>query len=256
MKNKIIVKNKILMTHLVAGYPDFQSSLKLAQTFIKSGAGILEIQIPFSDPIADGPTIATACHIALKNGSGYQMTLDLCKILSKQTNTPLVIMTYANIPYQIGFDKFCKTIKKSGASSLIVPDLPFDSEDGRQLQSVCQKQNINLIQVVSPGIEQKRLYEIIKYSQGFIYCTSSRGTTGGKIHVSKELYVLLKTIKKFTNLSVAIGFGFSNATDILPLKKYADIFVIGSAFIKLFTVNKISAFKKISVLAKSIKDSL
>lgn len=212
------MKNKLLMTHLVAGYPDFQASLKLAQTFIKAGAGILEIQIPFSDPIADGPTIVTACHTALKNGSGYQMALNLCKVLSKQTDVSLAIMTYANIPYQIGFDKFCEAIKKRGVTNLIVPDLPFDSEDSKQLQVICKKQNINLIQVVSPGIEQKRLQEIIKCSRGFIYCTTSRGTTGGKIHASKELYKLLKTIKKYTDLPIAVGFGFSSKADIIPLK--------------------------------------
>ncbi len=248
------MKSKLLMTHLVAGYPTIDISLKLAKTFITAGTDILEIQIPFSDPVADGPAIIAACHTALKQGSGYAMALEICREISGQTSVALVVMTYANIPFRIGFDTFCKTIKKYGATGLIVPDLPFDSQDGRALQLACKKHHVDLIQVVSPGIKENRLKQIIACSKGFIYCTTSRGITGRKMHVSKDLVDLLKKIKKHTDLPVAVGFGFSNKKDIIPLKKYADIFVFGSVFVRL--LNARNGFIKIHRLVKSIKQSI
>lgn len=246
----------MLMTHLVAGYPDPKTSLKLALTLIKAGADILEVQIPFSDPVADGPAIVAACHTALKSGSGYQMALNLCQTISKQTSKTLVIMTYANIPFQIGFDRFCKAVKKADVSGLIVPDLPFDSQEGRELQLVCSKNGLNLIQVISPGIKKERLLEVIECATGFIYCTTSKGTTGRKISASKELFALLRTLKKHTKLPVAVGFGFSSGKDIQPLKNEAEIFVVGSAFIKLYEANKAKSYKKMMELVNDIKDTL
>jgi tryptophan synthase alpha subunit len=263
---------KFLMAHLVAGFPDKKTALQLAKNLINAGADILEIQIPFSDPIADGVTIVEACHLALKNGSGYKMALQLCNALSKQTKIPLVIMSYANVPYQIGFVKFCKAIKKAGASALIVPDLPFDSEEGQKLFAICVKEKINLIEVVSPGISLQRLQKIISHARGFIYCTTKRGTTGQSGNMSasrkivkseraapKELFAMLAAIKKYSNLPVAVGFGIASAADIKFLKNRADIFVVGSAFIKMFSssrLSNVSKLKKISFLAKEIKKFL
>ena len=161
-------RKKLLMTHLVAGFPTERQSLELAKSLVKSGANILEVQIPFSDPIADGEAIVGACHQSIRNGFTPGRIFSFIKKLQK-LNVPIVVMTYANIPFKIGIEKFVRNLKNAGADGLIAPDLPFDSDEAKTLFAKCQEQNINLIQVVSPGADKDRLKKAVLMSEGFVY---------------------------------------------------------------------------------------
>lgn len=224
-------RKKLLMIHLVAGFPTERESLKLADRLVKAGADILEIQIPFSDPIADGPTIVGACHKSLENGFTAGKIFSFLKKLQK-LNIPIVVMTYGNVPYKIGFEKFVRKISEAGAIGLIAPDLPFDSEDAKNLFEKCQKYNIDLIQVISPGTYKDRLAKATKLSGGFVYCTTRKGTTGRQLEISKTINNFLKQLKSITKKPIALGFGISTLADIRLLKKQADILIIGSTIVK------------------------
>src|ERR1035437_907766 len=167
-----------IMAHLVTGYPTLALSKKISKTLIKGGADIIEIQIPFSDPMADGPLIVEACQKSLDNGIQIKDSFELAKFVNKNLKTPVVLMTYANIIIHMGIKNFCVTCKKHGVSGLIVPDLPYDSTECKLLRDHAIKARIHLIYVISPAIEAERLQEIKKLASGFLYCTSRQGTTG------------------------------------------------------------------------------
>jgi tryptophan synthase alpha chain len=222
-----------MMTHLVAGYPTFNASLDLARTLASAGADILEIQIPFSEPVADGPTIVEACHIALKNGFTVGDIFDFCKQTSR-FGVPIVVMSYANPIMSIGIDAFCARIAQSGAHGLIVPDLPFDSEEGVELCEATKRYGLSLIQVISPSMNLARLKGALAASSGMIYCTTRRGTTGDKVTFSEDLRKIVKEARKHSGLRIALGFGIASKGDVRSVAKIADIAVVGSAIIRAY----------------------
>ena len=244
---------KLLMTHLVAGFPTERQSLKLAKLLVKSGADILEVQIPFSDPIADGEAIVGACHQSIRNGFTALKIFNFIKKLRK-LDVPIVVMTYANIPFKIGIDKFVRALNLSGASGLIVPDLPFDSEEAKKFFDRCREQKINLIQVISPGIYKTRLVEAVKMSEGFIYCTTRKGTTGKHFGKEEGIKYFLRSVRQISDKPIALGFGISTPKDIKILKKQADILIIGSAIVKM--VSNPGGLNKVSGFIKSIRREL
>ncbi|MDB5259151.1 MAG: Tryptophan synthase alpha chain [Candidatus Taylorbacteria bacterium] len=231
MKN---AKQIEIMAHLVAGYPDTGASLRLAETFAASGANILEIQMPFSEPVADGPTIVEACHVALKNGFRSKEIFAFCHKVSK-FGVPIVIMSYSNPIMSIGIDSFCRQAVAAGVSGLIVPDLPFDSKEGEELLACSKKYGLNLIQVVSPSMSGDRLKRSIACSQGMIYCTTKRGTTGGQTSISADLKKVIEAIRKQSDIKIALGFGISSRKDVEAVAGLADIAVVGSALLRAFS---------------------
>lgn len=241
-----------IMAHLVAGYPNTNASFKLAETLASSGADILEIQIPFSEPAADGPTIVEACHVSLKNGFRTKDIFDFCGRVSK-LGVPIVIMSYANPIMSIGIERFCRQAGKTGVSGLIVPDLPFDSEEGEKLLACSKKYGMNLIQVVSPSMSEDRLRRSIDCSQGMIYCTTKRGTTGGQTSISADLKKVVRAIRKQSDIKVAIGFGISSREDVEAVARLADIAVVGSALLRAFNQNGQEAVSKV---LKNMKPSI
>src|SRR3989344_9020094 len=180
----------LFMAHMIAGYPSMAESEKVAEALATGGADIIELQIPFSDPMADGPTIAVASEEALKNGATVQ---DAISLLSKVAalGKPVAVMSYTNPVFRYGIPKFVKTIADAGASALIVPDCPFDTEEGQALIAACKENDVYLIPVVSPGVPEERLKQLAsagggsssggKDLLGFVYCTSRQGITGAKI---------------------------------------------------------------------------
>ena len=222
------------MTHIIAGYPSLNTSEQLAMTMTKNGADILEIQIPFSDPIADGPIIAQANDEALKHGVSVVDCLEMIGRLVKKTNIPIVIMTYFNIVFHFGADRFCKLASEKGVQGLIIPDYPFDEELDNNLIANCKKYNLNFIPVVAPTTRQERLKQVIKKGSGFIYCVARAGTTGQKTEIHSDILQYLNNVRKITDLPIAVGFGLSEKAQIKALEPYADITVIGSALIKQY----------------------
>lgn len=233
---KRILKTKysmpLLMTHFIVGYPTFSKSLDVGRSLVRGGASILEVQIPFSDPIADGPTIVAASHCALKNRITVQDALRLVRVLHAEANSPIVVMSYANPIYRYGISQFVKEAKNCGVSGVIIPDMPFDSKEGVELISACKRYDIYPITVVSPGIPRARLKKIAMHAKGFVYCTSRRGTTGADGCFDSKITQYLENMREIFDLPLAVGFGVRTAKDVSQLAPHAEIIVAGSLFVK------------------------
>lgn len=225
-------KNGLFMAHMIAGYPSMEVSEKVAEALAKGGADIIELQIPFSDPMADGPTIAVASEDAIKSGTTVAKSLALLEKVTK-LGKPVAVMTYINIPFRYDIPKFVKTIKDARASALIVPDCPFDSEEGKALLIACKENDVYLIPVVSPGVPKERLQQLAQDSKGFVYCTSRQGITGANSKFAKELFDFVNELKDIFKLPIAVGFGVKSKEDVATLAKHADIVIAGSVFVNV-----------------------
>jgi tryptophan synthase alpha chain len=220
-----------LMTHVVAGFPDIETTEQLIHVMVENGVGLIEIQIPFSDPLADGPTISTANQTALDNGVSVEDCFDMVSRLSSELSTPLLFMTYANIPYSMGIEAFVKRSVEVGISGLIIPDLPFD--ESVEYLEAASRYNCCPIPVVSPGMSRERMDMIIEKAGGFIYTTLRVGITGAQKCIDERGLTFLDTLKSKTSLPIAAGFGISSAQMISQLQGRADAAVIGSHIINL-----------------------
>ncbi len=226
---------KMLMTHIVAGYPSLKESEKIAEIMIEAGVDFLEIQIPFSDPVADGNVIMKANQVAIERGVKVEDCFRLMKKL-KAGKTKLLFMTYFNILHHRGVEKFCKKAKECGAYGLIVPDMPIDEEKQEHYLKMCGKYGLKAIQVISPLTPARRLEMIAKKARGFVYCVSRYGTTGTRSELNPKLNGYLKKVKKHIKLPLAVGFGISKKEHVEAVWKHAEIAVVGSAIIQI--INK------------------
>lgn len=246
-----------LMTHIVAGYPNLKESEKIALAMAKSGASFIEIQIPFSDPIADGPTLIRANELSLQNGMTTKKAMTLVKNIKSQTTVPILIMTYFNIAFKYGLEKFCREAKEAGVYGFIIPDLPIDEEPYENYLGLCKKHNLHPVQVISPITPTRRLKLIAEIATGFIYCVSRYGTTGEKNALNPDLASYLKKVRKHINLPLALGFGISTPAQAKEAAKHADIVIIGSKFINLYDQTKTtSKTNKIKAIEKFIRTIL
>lgn len=222
-----------IMTHVVAGFPDIKTSKKLIQTMADNGASLIEIQIPFSDPLADGPTITRANQHALDSGVTVRDCFLLAEEMSSHVDVPLLFMTYANIAYQMGLERFVEESAAAGISGLIIPDIPFDETHMNYLD-ITRKQSLHPILVVSPDVTTDRLKTLSKKASGFIYTTLKVGITGAQKKIDPSGLKFIDTIRKTSKLPVAAGFGISSKEHINQLRGKADAAVIGSHLIELF----------------------
>ena len=237
-------KDLKIMTHVVAGYPDIETSKRLIQTMADNGVSLIEIQIPFSDPLADGPTITRANQYALDLGIKVEDCFQLAEEMSGCVDVPLLFMTYVNIAYQMGLERFVTKSAEAGISGLIFPDIPFDETHMNYLE-ITRKQSLHPILVVSPDIKTERLKTLSKKASGFIYTTLKVGITGAQKKIDPSGLEFINTIRKSSNLPVAAGFGISSKEHIHQLRGKADAVVIGSHLIELFHmggVEKIADF--------------
>ncbi|MGB8953385.1 MAG: tryptophan synthase subunit alpha [Candidatus Aminicenantales bacterium] len=232
-----------LMTHVLAGYPDLQTSEQLIVAMAESGADMIEIQIPFSDPLADGPTIMAANAAALKSGMTPRRCLDMVRELKKAVPVPLLIMTYANIVCTMGMEKFISESAECGVSGLILPDLPFD-ERNCDYYTLVKKYSLYGILVLSAGMATQRLKRLLKMAEGFVYITLRVGTTGAVKTIASEGLDFLESVKKYTSLPRAAGFGISAAEHIGQLKGRVEIAVIGSHLINLLNSGGLKSVKE------------
>lgn len=227
-----------IMTHIVAGYPSLRASEEVASEMLKSGVAFLEIQIPFSDPVADGPTIMRANQKALENGVTPDDCFEMMQRLSKKARTPLLFMSYYNILFRYGLEKFCRRAKEAGCYGLIIPDIPIDEEPYDHYLKTCKKFGLHAIQVISPITPEQRLKKIGEAASGFVYCVSRTGTTGTSQQLDPKLGKYLKRARKYIPVPLALGFGISTKADVKAALQHADMAVIGSAIINLIDSRK------------------
>jgi tryptophan synthase alpha chain len=239
-----------LMVHAVAGYPDLEKSRELIIEMANSGADLIELQIPFSDPLADGPTIMKASQKCIDDGITPKICFELIADIANRITVPILVMTYFNILYRMGVRKFVEECLKSGVCGVIVPDLPFDVRESLEFHSLLDESNIHSVQVISPGMEEKRLKRILKRSGGFVYATLKVGITGAAGQNEESGIAFLKRLKGITNQPVLTGFGISSKEQAGQVHDYCDGIVIGSHLIDIFNQNGIG---EVGEFIKSIK---
>ncbi len=206
-----------LMTHVVAGYPSLRESGEIVRAMADAGASIIELQIPFSDPIADGPTIMAANEAALANGVKVRDCLKLVETLSTKVSTPLLLMTYFNILYRYnhgrdGVRSFCRAAASAGVQGLIVPDLPPEEEHVEHYWEIARQSKLLPVPIVTPTTGRSRLSVIKPFTEdGFVYCVSTTGTTGARTALPKSLPNYIKQVRSALKLPVAVGFGIKQA---------------------------------------------
>ncbi len=229
------------MMHMVAGYPDLEGSERVARQILQSGADFLEVQIPFSDPVADGPIIARANEIALRKGVSIEDSLIMIERIVKATDKPILIMTYFNIIHHHGVERFCRRASEIGVQGLIVPDYPYDEEAGNSLIRFTGEYELAFIQVIASTSRPDRIQEIVIHASGFVYCMARTGITGRKTEINSQTVEYLKSVRAICDLPLAVGFGLSERSQVSALKPYADIMVVGSALIKEYADQAIEA---------------
>ncbi len=217
-------KNNVFIGYLTGGDPSLDKTKDLVLSLEKGGADIIEIGIPYSDPLADGPTIQEAAKRALSSNFSLEKLFQVVEEIREESEVPLVFLVYYNTIYRYGIDRFANKCKTIGIDGLIVPDLPLE-ERGEFPQEI-----VPLIPLVSLN-SNERIEDIVRDSTGFIYCISSFGVTGTRSEISKETVNLVKTVKKFTNTPVAVGFGISNKEMLGEVFAYADAGIVGSAIV-------------------------
>lgn len=236
---KIKAEKRIgLMTHVVVGYPTLNDTITLVKTMAANAVDFIELQIPFSDPLADGPTIMRACEKSLENGTKVTNAFIIMKKSSSQVAIPLLFMAYYNTVFKYGVEKFCKDAKEAGASGLIVPDMAIDEESEEHFLANCKKYSLHNIQVISPASTNERLKKNAEVANGFVYCTARQGITGAKDRLDPDLTSYLQKARTIFSVPIAVGFGISKKAHIQALKSHADIGVIGSAIIDVIGKSK------------------
>lgn len=220
-----------LIPYVTAGYPSIEATLKVVPLLAENGCDIVELGIPFSDPLADGVTIQRASYQALKNGVTVRHCLNTASQLSQTVDVPLVFMTYYNPVFSYGLEKFCRDCVQSGVAGLIIPDLPPD--EGDELGAVCRKQGLDLIYLLAPTSTEERIRLVASKSQGFIYLVSVTGVTGAREQLSVNLASFVARVKAIATQPLCVGFGISTPEQARKVAQVADGVIVGSRIIQL-----------------------
>lgn len=246
---------KALIAYIMVGYPNQKATISAVRGLIKGGVDIIELGFPFSDPLADGPIIQNASTVSLENGTKINNFFKIVKKIRKETDIPLVMMTYTNILYHKGYQKFISEAKNSGIDGFILPDMSV--EESQDYLAAAKKRNEDTIFLISPNTSANRIKKIAKASSGFLYLVAVYGTTGIKTGVKSYTAKAIKHVKRIVKGKIPLGVGFGVATP-KDVKKYvslgADAVIVGSAYLRL--IEKTSAGKlegKIASFTKSLK---
>ena len=253
-------KKKVFIAYLVCGDPDIRTTVKIMNTLVTSGVDLIELGVPFTDPIADGPVIQKSIERALKKNVNLNDVFSVCKKFRKENKTtPLVLMGYLNPIENLGYKKFSKTAARSGVDGVLVVDSP--PEESSMLSSVLQDNDICNIHLASPTTNKSRLESIVKASKGYLYYVSLKGITGSKISNITSIKQSINMIKKINknDLPVVVGFGIKDKQTAKRISQVSDGVIIGSSFVKIIEENlhnKHRMVDNINKYAKKIKTSI
>ncbi|MDR2952383.1 MAG: tryptophan synthase subunit alpha [Treponema sp.] len=246
-------KGKAFIGFITGGDPTIEKSKEFVLEMIRAGADLIEIGIPFSDPIAEGPVIQEASNRALSAGATVEKLFSLVVDLRKETNIPLLFMTYVNPVFHYGYDAFFKRSSEAGLDGIIIPDLPFEEQP--PVKTAASKFGIDLISLIAPTSES-RIKEIAKTASGFIYLVSSMGVTGIRGEITTDLASITAAIKSVTALPVAIGFGIHAPSQAAKMAQLADGVIVGSAIVKIAAEYGHAAGPRIYRYVKEMKEAL
>ncbi len=241
-----------LIPYITVGYPSIEDTLKVVPLLASCGCDIVELGIPFSDPLADGVTIQKASFCALQNGVTPELCLQVAKQLSQKVNIPLVFMSYFNPVFNSGMDKFCTACVSSGVDGLIIPDLPPD--EGSELEAITQGQGLDLIYLLAPTSTEKRIRLVAQKTSGFIYLVSVTGVTGVRGKLPENLESFVSRVRKVTSKPLCIGFGISKPEQAKQVARMADGVIVGSRVIQLMEAE--DGLQSVGNFIKSLRQAL
>jgi len=228
-------KKKAFIAYVTAGDPNLKTTEELVLSFAKAGVDIVELGVPFSDPMADGPTIQAGSQRALKSGTNLPKIFQLVKRIRRKSEIPIAFMTYYNPVFHYGEAAFIRDAKKAGVDGLIFPDLP--PQEAPDLRRLAQQANIAMVFLLAPTTTKERIKPIAQASSGFIYYVSLAGVTGERKALSKNIYENVRAAKCLTHKPVCVGFGISTPAQAKSVAKAADGIIVGSAIVKQIEKN-------------------
>ena len=244
---------KAFIPFITCGDPDLETTGKLVRAAVQNGADLIELGIPFSDPTAEGPVIQGANIRALSGGVTTDKIFAFVKELRRDVTIPLVFMTYANVVFSYGAEKFISTCQEIGIDGIILPDLPFEEKE--EFNPLCRKYGVALISLIAHTSRQ-RIAMIAKEGEGFLYIVSSLGVTGTRTEIKTDLQSIVDVVRQNTDIPCAIGFGISRPEQARKMADISDGAIVGSAIIKLLEQYGKEAPRYVGEYVKSMKDSL
>ena len=251
--HKAFENKKAFIGFLTAGDPVLDKTVDYILDMEQAGASLIEIGIPFSDPTAEGPVIQSANIKALEAGVTTDKVFDLVRDLRKDVTIPMVFMTYANVVYSYGAEKFISACKEIGIDGLILPDIPYEEKE--EFLPLCEKYDVDLISFIAPT-SKDRIAMIAKEATGFIYVISSLGVTGTRSEIKTDLASIVKVIRENTDVPCAIGFGISTPKQAKKMADISDGAIVGSAIIKIIDEYGDASPKYVGEYVKAMKDAL
>ena len=250
---KAFEKGKAFIPFITCGDPDLATTIACVKEMAKNGADLIELGIPFSDPTAEGPVIQGANIRALAGGVTTDKVFEMVAELRKDVTIPMVFMTYANVVFSYGAERFISTCQRIGIDGLILPDLPYEEKE--EFIDICHEYDVDLISLIAPTSEN-RIAMIAKDAEGFIYLVSSLGVTGTRSDIKTDLGAITEVIRANTDVPVAIGFGISNPETAHRMAALSDGAIVGSAIIKILEKYGRDAAPYVGEFVKKMKEAL
>lgn len=251
--SKAFENGKAFIPFITCGDPSLEVTEEIVYAMVDAGADLIELGIPFSDPTAEGPVIQEANIRALSGGVTTDKVFDLVRRLRKKVSVPMVFMTYANVVFSYGSEKFISICKEIGIDGLILPDIPFEEKD--EFDGICKKYDIDLVSLIAPT-SHERVSMIAREANGFVYCVSSLGVTGTRAKITTDIKGMVELVKKVKDIPCAVGFGISTPEQAKQMADTSDGVIVGSAIVKLCAKYGSDCVPYIKEYVKSMKDAI
>ncbi len=250
---KAFQNGKAFIAFITCGDPDLETTAAVVRAAAENGADLIELGIPFSDPTAEGPVIQGANLRALRGGVTTDKIFDFVRELREDVKVPMVFMTYANVVFSYGAEKFIAACRDIGIDGLILPDLPFEEKE--EFQPLCRQYGVDLVSLIAPT-SKNRIAMIAREAEGFLYIVSSLGVTGTRSEIKTDLTSIVNVVRENTEIPCAIGFGISTPAQAEKMAGIADGVIVGSAIIKLLEAHGKDAAPYVAEYVRSMKDAV
>ena len=246
-------RGKAFIAFITCGDPDLETTAAVVRTAAANGADLIELGIPFSDPTAEGPVIQGANLRALQGGVTTDKIFDLVRELRKDVSIPMVFMTYANVVYSYGAERFIRTCREIGIDGLILPDVPFEEKE--EFLPLCHRYGVDLVSLIAPTSEN-RIADIAAEAEGFLYIVSSLGVTGTRSEITTDLASIVSVVRRYSKIPCAVGFGIYTPEQARKMADVSDGAIVGSAIIKILEKYGRDAAPEVGKYVRSMKDAL